>query len=145
MTGLVAWPDVGQVGQMLTLQQVACELTITPGQVLGLIRTGDLSAVLSVGQNPRQGGWWVERAELEVHIQRAYRRTAQSLASMPIDPPDELTCSWGRGKLDHRASGPAGVRPRRACSSRSVRLVSHLPSGATERPCRWRQVDQRHE
>jgi excisionase family DNA binding protein len=70
--------------RFLTLPQVAEELAVTQSQVYALVRSGDLVGIQIGGRNQ----WRVERVKLEEYIDRAYQRTADSLAELPASLPD---------------------------------------------------------
>ena len=72
--------------RFLTLPQVADELTVSQSQVYALVRSGDLLGIQIGGRNQ----WRVERAQLEEYIQRAYRRTADTLAELPTSLTDPV-------------------------------------------------------
>ncbi|GGL85930.1 helix-turn-helix domain-containing protein [Nakamurella endophytica] len=67
--------------RFLTLADVAEILNISTSQAYALVRSGDLAGIQIGGRNQ----WRVERVKLEEYIQEAYRRTATSLADLPVD------------------------------------------------------------
>lgn len=69
--------------RFLTLADVAEILNISASQTYALVRSGDLQGIQIGGRNQ----WRVERVKLEEFIAEAYRRTAQQLDQLPVDPP----------------------------------------------------------
>lgn len=65
--------------RFLTLADVADVLNISASQTYALVRTGDLQGIQIGGRNQ----WRVERSKLEDYIERAYRRTEESLIEAP--------------------------------------------------------------
>lgn len=70
--------------RFMTLTEVGDELNCSLSQIYSLVRSGDLQGIQIGGRNQ----WRVERSKLEEYIENAYRRTAQSLADLPPDPPE---------------------------------------------------------
>lgn len=83
ITGVTPPPPAGP--RFLRLADVADELATTTSQVYALVRSGELRAIQIGGRNQ----WRVERVMLEEYIEQAYRRTADSLSSLPADVPGE--------------------------------------------------------
>ena len=65
--------------RFLTLADVADVLNISASQTYALVRSGDLQGIQIGGRNQ----WRVERSKLEDYIERAYRRTEETLSEAP--------------------------------------------------------------
>lgn len=59
--------------QVVPLEYVMEELSISKPQAYALVRTGDLRAIQVGGR----GQWRIDLAEIEAYIQRAYGETAK--------------------------------------------------------------------
>lgn len=78
--------ETDDVTRFLTVGDAAEVLSVAPGDVIGLIETGELPAI-RVG---RPGAWRIERVELEAYIEAMYEETRRralweqsDLASIP--------------------------------------------------------------
>lgn len=61
------------------------ELNTSQAQIYALVRSGDLVGIQIGGR----AQWRVERSKLEEYIERAYARTAASLAELPSALPGD--------------------------------------------------------
>lgn len=94
-------------GQVLTVAQVGRELNVPRSWVYELITTGQLTAMRVGDHTP----WWVHRADLEDFIAAAYRRTAENLHRLPMDPPAAFAAN-PRAGTDHTPTTRAPRRTR---------------------------------
>lgn len=67
---------------MLTLDEVATILRVTPAQVYALVRNGSLPAIKLGGR----GVWRVDRQKLEAYIEQLHRETEEWARKHPLNP-----------------------------------------------------------
>jgi excisionase family DNA binding protein len=67
--------------RFLTLADLQEELNISPAQAYALIRRGHLPAIKVGGR----GQWRVERAQLELYIERMYGETRAFITTHPFN------------------------------------------------------------
>jgi excisionase family DNA binding protein len=79
-------PSIVTEPRFITLKDVATYLTVSEPQAYALVRSSDLPAIKIGGR----GVWRVERAQLELYIERLTAETAERVKEHPLSKNDQL-------------------------------------------------------
>lgn len=78
-------PTSGVAPRYLKLEDVAAYLSVSVPQVYALVRSGELPAIKIGGR----GVWRVDKAKLDVYLDRLEQQTAEWAKAHPLNPRDK--------------------------------------------------------